>query len=331
MSEIITINQSTQIGVETTPGTAVPANKLLESVSITPQIKLAQKAFRKQGRRFTSTVVPSKDYTEAKIAGDATYTESVYLFSSIFGAATINVHGTTGHDWLWTPPLTGSVTPKTVTVQQGDSVRARQFAYGLVTGISEKYTRDDVTLSGTMIGQQMTDDGTPTMTASPTAPGLIPVTGSQWSVWIDTTSAGLGVTQYLRVLEVTWSYDNAFGALWTGNNTLSSFATHVDLAPKASMKILMEADAQGMGLLADARAGTMLYVQVQAVGAKFEAGSPGVSYTRQVQMSGIVAAEPSAYEDKEGIYAIEWTLDAVEDTTWGKAISILTTNMLAAL
>jgi DNA-dependent RNA polymerase auxiliary subunit epsilon len=328
MADVITINQSTQIGVESTPGTAVPANKLLESISIEPTIELTQKAFRKQGRRFSSLVVPSKDYTSAKIVGDSQYSEGVYLYSSVMGAATIAAVGASGHSWTWTPPLSGSVVPTTFTVQQGDSVRARQFAYGLVTGITEKFTRDGVTIDGTMLGQQMKDDGTVTMTASPTAVGLEPILGSQWSLFIDSTSAGIGTTQMLRVLEADFMYDSVYGPLWTGNATLASYATHVDLAPKAQMKILLEADAQGMALLANARAGTTLYVQITATGTVFQTST---NYTHQIQFAGQVSGKPSAYEDKEGIYAIEWTLDAIEDTNWGKAIDVSYINMQAAL
>lgn len=329
MPEIVTINQNNQIGVETTSGTAVAANKLLESFEIVPQAKVDQAKFRKQGRRYKSIIEPGKDYTEAKITGLATYDEMVYPISALLGAATIGTAGSTSHLWTWTPPLTGSIIPKSLTVQQGDAVRARQFAYGVVTDLGMKFTRDEVTLTGMMIGQKLVDDGTPTMTASPTAIGVHSILGSQWSAYIDTTSAGIGVTQLLRVLEASFDYKGAFGPVWTGNSGITSWASLADLAPVVELKLLVEADTAGMAMLANARAGTTQYLQILCTGITIPSDS--VPYQFTLQMAGRVSAEPTAYQDKEGVYAVEFTWEAIEDTTWGKSTNWILQNALASL
>lgn len=330
MSETITINQNGQIGVESTAGTLVPANKLLEAVEIIPQAMVEQAKFRKQGRRHKTVIEPGKDYTGAKFSGLATYTEMIYLLSAMLGAPAFAGVGATSHSQTWAPALTGSITPKTLTIEQGDAVRARKFGYGFVHGFQMKYTRDEVTISGDIMGQQLKDDGTVTMTPTPTAIGIVPILGTQWSVFLDPTSGAIGTTQLLRVLEADFSYKGAFGPVWTGNSGITSFATIADLAPVIELKLLMEADTQGMSLLNTyARAGATAYVQLLSTGIVIPSDTP--HYTFQHNFAGRVTAAPSAYADKEGVYAIEWTLEAFEDTVLGYANQFVLTNAIASL
>ena len=44
-----------------------------------------------------------------------------------------------------------------------------------------------------------------------------------------------------------------------------------------------------------------------------------------------VAAPPSSFQDKDGVYAIEWTYDIVHDSTWGKATTAALINKTTAL
>ena len=54
MGEKATIFQTVQIGLESTAGTAVPANKKLLAVSMVPQPKTETKPFRAAGNKYAS-------------------------------------------------------------------------------------------------------------------------------------------------------------------------------------------------------------------------------------------------------------------------------------
>ncbi len=103
------VNQQTQIGVETTPGTSVSASKLLDAFVWTAGAKTATKQFRGTGRQHPSASALLTEYSAGKITGPGDFAQMVYPFSSLYGAATITTHSGAQNvkDWKWTPPLRG--------------------------------------------------------------------------------------------------------------------------------------------------------------------------------------------------------------------------------
>jgi len=45
----------------------------------------------------------------------------------------------------------------------------------------------------------------------------------------------------------------------------------------------------------------------------------------------VKVSKPNPFSDKEGVFCEEWDFTIVEDTTWGKAQTVLVTNLLTAL
>src|SRR6266567_8438388 len=194
MANRATINVKTQVGVESTAGTAVAANKVLQAFDFKTGIKPAITMIGASGRKYDSSQEENKEWMAGTLSGSMDFNHLPYLLSSAWGIITPAAHGasTTAKDWVGTPPVTGSVTPQTYTFEQGESVRAHKFTYGLVNKFGYNFTRDDTACSGDLIGQPLSDGIT--MTGSPTLVALAPIASKYWNIYLDATSAGLGTT-----------------------------------------------------------------------------------------------------------------------------------------
>lgn len=330
MAERSSITQVMQWGAEATatPGTAVPAGKLMTSLMLEMGAKVNMDRFRPSGYKYATIVVPGKDFVEGRLTGSPTYTELVYPLSSLLGAATIATPsgGTNSRSWTFAPSSTANDAARTFTVELGSSVRAQQFAYGLVTGLTMTFDRDKISLGGSMLGYAMTDGFT--MTSTATAISLVPILAKQMTVYSDATSGSLGSSTLTRVLSGELSITNKYGPLWVVNAANASFVTHIDIEPQARLRLTVEADSGGQAHLANARAGTTEFVRLQAVGDVIEAGT--ITYKNTVDLAGKII-EISDFKDDQGVYAVDYTFDIVHDSGWGKALTWETINSLTGL
>lgn len=326
-----TINQRVQVGPEATTalGTPVAAGKLLECFDwvfgITPDIT----EYTPTGHKYVTEQEENMEWVDGTLSGWMDYNGLAYILGGAMGSVAPALHSpsTTAYDWVFTPPTTGSIVPQTLTIQQGDAVRAHSFAYGLFTQVGYKVTRKATTTSAKLIGQPLSDGIT--LTASPTAVALAPIVGKQVNVYLDTTSAGLGTTQLTRFLEIDFTFDGIYGPSWFLNRSTVGFTAHVDLKPKCTVKLKVEANAQGMGLLADMQAGTTFYLRVDAQGAEIDV--PNSVFQEFKHDMAIKIGKPSTFSDDAGIFAIEWECTVIEDPTWGKAQTLTLTNLLSTL
>lgn len=327
MAERATINQITQVGAEATPGVAVAADRLFQALTIEPAIKADIQTFRPLGAKYATIAALGKEWVEAKISGDvACYNHLAYLLSGVLAYAAPVQQGTTNaYLWTFTPSQSAEDTVKTFTVEQGSAVRAGRFAYGLITEFSLAFSREKVAVGGTMLGQAYQDGIA--MTANPTPVAVQPVLPTDLDVYLDSTSAGIGTTKLARALSGEFSISDRFGPLWTINSAVDGFVAHVEQAPRAQLKLLVEADAAGMGLLPAMRSGARRYVRLKAVGPLI---ADTYYYTLQMDICGVVS-DVGEFSDEDGVYAIEWTLDVAYDPDWGKALEVQLTNTLSGL
>lgn len=327
MPERSSISQVMQIGVETTPGTAVAASKLLQSMSLAPTPNISTRAHRPHGKKYPTIQTVGKDWSEGDIEGIPTYDELAYVFSSIFGAATITTPGDapTARTWTFNPATSVEDVPKTFTIEVGSAVRAHRVAYGLFTEAEIEFNREEVNLGGSFVAQNLQDGVT--LTAAPTELPNVPILGSQMDVFMDTTSAGLGTTKLTRVLGGTWNVSDKYNPFWVVDSSKASYAGHVETEPGANLELTVEADAEGQGFLTNLRSGATRFVRLQAQGAIIGGAT---RYLMQIDMA-MKVMEPSDFSDEDGVYATGYTLRAFHDATWGKAITAKLVNTLTAL
>lgn len=328
MPERSALTQGVQVGVEAVPGTNVAANKKLISIGIEPAMQMDMQRFRPMGQKFTSILIPGKEWVEADLTGRGSYTELLYPFSSVLVSpgvpATVD---TTAKRWDFVPSSTAEDTVKTLTVEQGGVVRAHKFNYGLVTELELTFNRDGVEIGGSMIGQRLSDNIA--LTGAPTSLPERPILPTDLDVWIDATSGALGTTKQTRVLEATITLGDRFNPVWVLNSANTSFVAHVESEPNAQISLLMEADTQGMTPLATARAGTTKFLRIKATSPTL-AGAATEPYSLSWDAA-VKIAEPDDFSDEDGVYAIGWTMDQVHDVAWGKAMSVSLVNQEAAL
>jgi hypothetical protein len=327
MPERTAIAAAVQIGPEVTPGTAVAANKLFNSIGFEPGIAVDMSRFRPIGQKFDSSVVLNKEWTEFDITGVGNYSELIYLLAGVLVDTTPTTVETTGRRWTFAPNSRSADTVRTYTIEQGDAVRAHKFAYGLITELGINISRDGIEIEGSGIGQRITD--AITMTATPTALPEVPMLPGEVSVYLDPTSGALGTTKLLRALEANITIGDRFNPLWVLNAAIPSFAAHVETAPDVTVELLVEADAQGMALLNTMRASGTHFIRVESISPVL-AGATTQFYDFRFDMAGKID-DVSPFEDEDGVYAVTWTNRAVHDATWGKALEARVTNKAAAL
>lgn len=330
-SERASVNQKIQIGAESTSslGASVAAGKLLENYDFTIGVMADVKNYRPTGRKYDTVTEENIEWTEATLGGVMDYNSLIYPLAGVFGTASPANHSpsTTAKDWIFTPPVTGSVTPQTYTIQQGDAVRAHQFSYGLFTDFGYKVTRKDATCTGKLLGQLLTDGAT--LTSSPVAVSLAPIVGKAWNVYLDATSGGLGTTQLLKVLSFEFSASGMYGPFYALNRANTSYTGHVDLAPKTTVKLMLEADSNGMALLGYMQNNTTMFLRFDAQGATIDV--PNTIKNEFIHDLAVRVTKPNPFKDDAGIFACEWELTVVEDSTWAKSQTVTCTNLITAL
>src|SRR6266705_1084044 len=269
-----TINQTLQFGLETTPGVNVAANKSIQCFAVTFGPMADVNEFSATVRKYPSIVIENSEWVEGTLTGSLDYNGIVYALSGVCGAATIGAHGSssTAKDWLFVPPLTGSVQPQTYTIEQGENnasgnaIYNHKVNYGLISEFSYKGDRKaGFTVGGKVLAQQL--QRAITMTSTPTTVAIQPSAGKHFNIYLDPTSAALGTTQLLKVLDVDYAFTGLYGMFFPLNRANLGFTGHVDLNPGCTIKMLLEADAIGMTPLTNLQAGSTQFLRVQGQGA----------------------------------------------------------------
>src|SRR6266700_3477124 len=200
------INQTLQFGLESTPGVNVAANKSIQCFAVTFGPMDDTGEFSATGRKYPSIVIENSEWVEGTLTGDLDYNGIVYALAGVSGAATISAHGAsaTAKDWLFVPPLTGSIQPQTYTIEQGENnsygnaIYNHKVNYGLISEFSYKGDRKaGFTVGGKVLAQQL--QRAITMTSTPTAVAIQPTAGKPFNFYLDPTSAALGTIFFLMM------------------------------------------------------------------------------------------------------------------------------------
>lgn len=326
MPERSTISQVVQWGVESTPGTSVAANRKLPSLALAGGIRQTMQTFRGAGAKYPAVAAQGKEWSEWALSGPATFEELVYPLSSVLMTPTpVQMAATPAYAWDFAPSSVSEDTVKTFTIEQGSGVRAHKFTNALASEFGLNFTREEVTVSGRMIGRQLQDGVT--LTAGPTEVGIVPVLPAQVSVYLDSTNAALGTTKLLRALQAEWSMQNRFAPVWPLDAAQSSFAATVENEPGNTVRLLLEADAAGMARVPVMRAGTTEFLRIEAVGATISGAN---TYLLRLDFA-VKWTEVDDFSDEDGVYAIRYTGTVVHDATWAKAMAVRVQNTRTAL
>lgn len=330
MTEVATIANGVQIGAESVPGTGVAAGKLLNYLSLEPGIDINFNRFQPMGSKVAGAITPGQDFTSWGVSGAGSYSELIYPFCSCLVDTTPTTVDTSAKLWTFTPAARTEDTIKTYTVEAGSATRAQKAEYVLFTGVELTFNRTDgVTIGGDAMGQEIQDNIT--LTAAPTAVEDKPILPTHLDIYVDPTSAALGSTKLTRDFNAVFRVSDRFNAIWPINSTLTSFGAHVEIQPTYQIELTVAADSQGMGFLANARAGETRYIRLAAVSTEL-AGAASAKYQLLIDMAGKVSAI-NAFDDNEGVKVLTYTFDAVLDAAWGSGqfLTVGLQNKTAAL
>lgn len=315
--------QGVQIGVESTPGTAVAANKKLLAVSMTPSPQVETKPFKAMGNKYASFATLNKEWSSINIKGAPTYNEIVYLLAGLMHyAAPVMQGATAAYKWTFISNTSAADVGKSFTIEQGDANSAWRVAGAKISGLTFSFGRNEITVNGSGVGEQF-ETGI-TITAAPTALSPVPILPSHLKFYMADTQAELASAVALtNSFKMEWSLTDKFGLAWPVGQDPES----VEGEPNASGKITVATDTAGMALITTLRNAVTKWFRIEAIGAliastyfqKFT-----IDFPAQVESVG----DPA---DLDNVYTIDFGLLPIHDATWGKSVNIEVITNLASL
>lgn len=314
MADRASLFRGTQISIEPTPGTAGTALRKLPSLTITPQIVPNMSLFKPRGYKAPTVARPGKESTTATVAGPGSYNETIYPLTGIFGSpiavTTPDAVGAASvRLWQWEWNTVGAQNVRTFTVEDGSTQRAMKFNYGFFTEFGETYTRDEINMSGAMVGRRV-QDGT-VMSATPSTVELVPMQANEVNIYLANSYSFSDSDLLTRAISASWMIRNTAAPTWFLNRTDASFTSHVETDPETEVRLRLSADDVGMGLLNTMRAGARKYLRIYALGPLAQGA---LSYYSIRDMCVLVTGVSPIEDEDETILAIEWTMQIARDT-----------------
>lgn len=299
------INKAYQIGVESTPGTPVAANKLLKSLSINLSPEVVSQQHPAHGSKFSGNSVVHKHWSSGAVEGPLSYNDIIYPLSTLFTppTPTTPAGGTNSREWKFLPLVGGNETLKTLTVEAGDNTAAEIIAGVAVQGLTFTFAEDDITINGPAIGRKPTVG---TLTGSPAALPQILASARDIDVYLHTALGALGVTLFANKL--THAKSGSFGIgeklvpNWVHNTSFESYVDLVETRSELTADYLTEHNAQSRAIYAGLGDNSTQYLGIRITGSIIEGAIP---YIFEIVSPVKVAA--AAEEDADGVWGYRYT------------------------
>lgn len=328
MPERASALQRPQIGVETTPGTVVAADKrLLALTSFSPgvQIDVANED-KPAGSKFPTFGVIGREWMQASFEGQLDYTNLAYLLCACLKNVAPTAEGTTGKKWTFNLDRYAHETVKTFTVAHGSAERAARFAHGIIPELSFRVTPQETTIAGSFLGKALEDAHT--LEAAPTDVAVAVSHPAHWDLFVDDTSGAIGTTKVTRGFVAELQISEHWGPVFSIDSANARGpAAFVEKKPNVSLNLTLEADAAGMGHLSALRQAGVKFVRLLSTGPLIETG---VNYKIQIDTAVRLGA-PAEFAEADDVYVIPYSGMVNYDVGFGKALEIAVTNTLAAL
>lgn len=328
------IDQHVQVGQETTAGTPVPANRQLQTLMYTFQDNPATQQVRPQGQRFDALSFVNTNDLLLTLAGNLDYIESLVAIEQWLGTVTPTtpVGATNARQRVYDVPLTGTITPKTLTMQLGDASYVDQFAGAELVTMGCTYQRTTApALTGSGFAHPKLAGGT-SFTASPTKYALHPVEGAHLNFYVDPTGAGLGTTQITEeVLTAGWTVSDLRTPFWAADRSQTTYKKSLSSqGVKAELKMTLGWSSVVRTLIDDLIAGNTRFLRIENQGAIIDVGTPNFYFLHQADMAFQLTSLAARKNDNE-VYAVDLTCDVVGDATWGHALQLTSVTDLTAI
>lgn len=325
-----------QIGKETTPGTAVAANRRL------PNLRLgigmdgdANEDFMGSGNLYPSDLTNSVEWGGGSYEVPPTFVEQVYINDSLFKTAT-PVGAGAAKTRTYTPSVSAADTFTTYTFQKGQAGSIVQHPYGVFNSWSQTIKKQGRNL---ISGDLLSQEGTPgtALSGSPTVVTSRPIPNTSWNLYTGTSWSNL--QSAASALNTGFQLDIAYGPRYDSEFFVGSAEPSFDdlgiIVPNNEIKLTLPKNASGSDFaeyvtMAKKRGGTFIYLRASALGNVVETGTPDILEESTIDMSLKVRAVP-AESEMNVFLGLQWTLGLFIDPTPTKALEWKIVNNLTAV
>lgn len=321
-----------QIGVETTPGTAVAATKRLSATMVSLRPSASVSLFTPSGSILPGVAAEDNRWVTGEMSGRPTYDELTWILAAHLTAPTTTTPtGATNarqHDFTFSGTTT--LNPRSFTIEQGSvgggavSVRA---AYCRVNTLSLTFSRNQIELSGSVLGRDWTTGFSMTSLTDSAAYPLVPILGKQLDLYFADTFTGLGsATRYDGGFQIAIEFPERFARVDTINSQVSGFAALVEqvIEPRVTLRLTVH-DAMTQDLYSKLSQGSKKFVRLQATGPLIETGQ---NYLFRMDLALFVADAPN-YTDDQNVRVTEWNCVIANDPN-SVAIRLVNTQQTVA-
>lgn len=321
-----------QIGVESTAGTSVAANRYTPTLNWMLKRMIETKDFRGRGSRVPTTKVQHKKCGKGEVNGVLDYNSIIYLLSGIFPNPTpVQIGALTAYTRVYTPGVrTADSTRKTFTVEIGDETAAEKYAFCQLLGLNLAAGQDDFTVKSDAVSRYPTDNVT--LTATPTEIAERPVERNDINVYIDTSNGGLGGTQVTEAFAESLDVGSKFKEVFVHNRTAGEFYDVVEIPYAAKFSFETAHNAQSRSLIAEITNNPTKWIRWEAIGASLGTHS-SVEYFEKIWIDlAVKFEEPEPLENEGDPYGYKYVCQSVPDLAGlGSHLRITVVNSIATL
>ena len=316
--------QMSQIGLESSAGTQVAANRVLHGISFgMTREGGALVPFRPEGYRAAVLTKPTnREHSNISLELVADYRSLTWLLDSLLYKATASQQGgTKAYSRTWTFDANSVLGARnTYTIERGDSVLASYATFMVFSSFGITHNREDVTLSGAAYAGKRIDGHT--LTASPSEIPVQPILASDGDVYLEDTLAALsGATEQDRLVEVEWHFNSGSKPRYSANSD-PSYSEVTELAPEIGGTLGFWKNADSMAIKALAQAGTRQWLRIKHYG-----GVIASTYHWTLQITTpIEFVDPGEETDEDDAMKLSLGFTSVHDADAGYATQIVLLN-----
>lgn len=236
MADIVSATLHSQLGAESVPGTAVPADKQLLSFGFPRWKPMGDgTVYTPPGYKIPTTIIPpGRRWVEGTYEGYADFNEIEYVLNSLVNLTTPTTEAVNGKHWVHTVQADAVESRKTYTWEQGNNQHAQSAAYMFFNSLRMEMSHAVNKISGNVMAQLFTDDVSMTGSPSKLTQQIIPP--QSFDVRIASTRAALIGTQQV---ETATAAGTASGS---GNITVTITAAGMTGSPKAIVVAITSGD-----------------------------------------------------------------------------------------
>jgi hypothetical protein len=327
------VTEIVELGVESVPGTAVPSSVKLAGLQLDLDTALELDRVAPSGNLWDTIAAPRQEHATGSLSGFPTYPELAYVFSNVFGAATVTTPSgaTQARLWSWAPSSNTPWTPRTWTIRRGVVNNSAELAtYGLLSGVSMSFSRTATPSVGGDFFAQALDYAASVGATGLQALSVVPILPPQVCVYLDPTAAAIGTTKLTRDFLASFEVTGLFGPFWPLDCALVGFGGAVPMKPDTTATLQLGNDTAGRALVPIMRAGTSQSMRIECTGPQIDAGPPANFHRLRIDAALKVVQAPKR-GDADGLSTLEWGFGIFDDPSFGGALKIALTTNLATL